>query len=131
MDQQSYAIRLGEHGGPATLRPQPVDVPAPGPGQLRLRNLAIVLQQNRTTDSVPGKKLPVLLRIAGGEDEQLWRWASRPAVELGFKPGGVVRYRRRGLRTFLRLRQRDASSGRQDAALYGRQGCLPLLTPAG
>lgn len=35
------AIMLREHGGPDTLEPAAVDVPAPGPGEIRIRQTAI------------------------------------------------------------------------------------------
>lgn len=35
------AIMLREHGGPEVLRAEPVEVPAPGPGEIRLRQTAV------------------------------------------------------------------------------------------
>ena len=38
-----HAIRIHEHGGPEVLRWEPVEVPAPGPGELRIRHTAVGL----------------------------------------------------------------------------------------
>lgn len=38
-----HAIRIHEHGGPEVLRWEPVEVPAPGPGELRVRHTAVGL----------------------------------------------------------------------------------------
>jgi hypothetical protein len=43
-----------------------------------------------------------------------------PAVEPGFQPGG------KGVAKLSAAKTSSAKSGRQDAALYGRQGCPPL-----
>src|SRR5690606_20509770 len=36
-----HAIMLREHGGPEVLRAEPIELPAPGPGEIRLRQTAI------------------------------------------------------------------------------------------
>jgi prepilin-type processing-associated H-X9-DG protein len=47
-------------------------------------------------------------------------------VEPGFQPGGTSMASQSVPEEFERVSMRDAIYGRQDAALYGRQGCLPL-----
>src|SRR5690625_1693615 len=39
----SQAIRVHEHGGPEALRWEAVEVPAPGPGEVRIRHTAVGL----------------------------------------------------------------------------------------
>lgn len=60
--------------------------------------------------------------------ETLWRQASLPAVEPGFQPGGRNRPQNpaRG-KTPGVSRHPPSFPGGRDAALHGRQGCLPPL----
>jgi tetratricopeptide (TPR) repeat protein len=53
-----------------------------------------------------------------------------PAVELGFQPGGKNDGKWKGLKNSDASKTCDASSGRQDAALYVRQGCPTLQATA-
>jgi hypothetical protein len=49
-----------------------------------------------------------------------------PAVELGFQPGGKNFHLSKPQEMFVSLQQLRVSSGRRDAALYGRRDALPL-----
>jgi NADPH2:quinone reductase len=37
------AFRFHQHGGPEMLRFEDVDVPPPGPGEVRIRNVAVAV----------------------------------------------------------------------------------------
>ena len=69
------------------------------------------------------------------ESGEMWRQASLPAVALGFQPGGknVEQQRNEGtkkklpnLAAWLLKNGWGVFSGRLEAALYVRQGCLTL-----
>ncbi len=67
----THAIRLHEYGGPEALRWDPVDVPAPGPGQVRLRQRAVGLNyidvyQRSGLYTLPA--LPAVLGLEGAGD---------------------------------------------------------------
>ncbi len=56
--------------------------------------------------------------------------ASLADVEPGFQPGGKKLTNKYASVNFKRLPSADVLSGRQDATLYGRQGCPPLQLQA-
>jgi NADPH:quinone reductase len=63
----SHAIRLHDYGGPDALRWEAVDVPEPGPGQVRLRQRAAGLNYIDTYQRSGLYKLPALPAIIGLE----------------------------------------------------------------
>jgi NADPH2:quinone reductase len=84
-----HAIRIHENGGPETMRWEPVDVPAPGPGELRIRHTAVGLNYIDTyiRGGLYKSQLPLVLgQEAAGEVV-----AVGPDV-TGFKPGDRVGY---------------------------------------
>ncbi len=62
-----HAIRIHEHGGPEALRYEAVDVGAPGPGEVRLRQKAIGVNYIDTYQRSGLYKLPSLPAIIGLE----------------------------------------------------------------
>ena len=66
----THAVRIHEHGGPEMLRFEPVDVPDPGPGEVRIRQTAIGLNfidVYHRTGLYPIPSLPAVLgREAAG-----------------------------------------------------------------
>jgi NADPH:quinone reductase len=54
-----HAIRVYEHGGPEVLRYEAVDVPAPGPGEVRVRHSAIGVNLRDTYDRTGLYPLPL------------------------------------------------------------------------
>jgi NADPH2:quinone reductase len=84
-----HAIRIHENGGPETMRWEPVDVPAPGPGEVRIRHTAVGLNYIDTyiRGGLYKSQLPLVLgQEAAGEIV-----AVGPDV-TGFKPGDRVGY---------------------------------------
>ncbi|MBW8728228.1 MAG: quinone oxidoreductase [Inquilinus limosus] len=84
-----HAIRIHENGGPETMRWEPVDVPAPGPGEVRIRHTAVGLNYIDTyiRGGLYKSQLPLVLgQEAAGEVV-----AIGPDV-TGFKPGDRVGY---------------------------------------
>lgn len=90
MADDSSAIVLREHGGPETLRAEPVDIPAPGTGEVLLRQTAIGvnfhdvyvrsgLYKTLTLPGVPGIEAAGVVEAAG------------PGVN-GLRPGDRVAY---------------------------------------
>jgi len=86
----SHAIRIHEHGGPDVLRWEEVDVPPPGPGEVRIRQTAVGLNFIDTyhrTGLYPVPDLPAVLgREAAGVVEEIG-----PGVE-GLAQGDRVAY---------------------------------------
>ncbi len=87
------AIRIHENGGPDVLRWEPIDLPAPGPGEVRLRHTAIALNFSDINvrrggfykDEPP--EFPIILgNEAAGEVLALGAGVS------GFAPGDRVGY---------------------------------------
>src|SRR5690625_819925 len=85
-----HAIRIHEHGGPEVLRWEAVDVPAPGPGELRVRHTAVGLNfidvyfrtglyQPPSLPFTPGSEAAGVVEEVGAGVE-------------GFKPGDRVAY---------------------------------------
>lgn len=62
-----HAIRIHECGGPEQLRWEEVDVPAPGPGELRLRQHAVGLNYIDTYHRTGLYPLPALPAVLGTE----------------------------------------------------------------
>lgn len=85
----SRAFFVHEHGGPEQLKLEQVDVPAPGPGQLKIRNKAIGLNFVDVYQRTGLYKTPVPF-VAGNEGagEVI---AIGPDV-VGFKPGDRIAY---------------------------------------
>src|SRR5688572_24485333 len=84
-----HAIRIHENGGPEVMRWEPVDVPAPGPGEVRIRHTAVGLNYIDTyiRGGLYKSQLPLVLgQEAAGEVV-----AVGPDV-TGFKPGDRVGY---------------------------------------
>jgi len=79
-----HAIRLQAHGGPDVLRFEPVEVPAPGPGEVRIRQRAI------------GLNFIDIYQRSG-----LYKLASLPAV-LGMEGAGEVIATGEGVTAFKR-----------------------------
>src|SRR5688572_30511516 len=82
-------IRIHSHGGPEEMRFESVDLPPPGPGQVRLRQTAIGLNfidVYKRTGLYPGQTPLVLGEEAAGVVE-----AVGEGVE-GLKPGDRVVY---------------------------------------
>ena len=85
----SYAIRIHEHGGPETLRWEEVEVGAPGPGEVRVRNTAIGLNYIDTYHRSGLYPMPLPLTL-GSEGAGVID-AVGPKVK-GFKKGDRVAY---------------------------------------
>src|SRR5690606_29316992 len=85
-----HAIRVHEHGGPEVLRWEAVEVPAPGPGEVRIRHTAVGLNfidVYYRTGLYPAPSLPFVPGAEGaGVVEE-----TGPGV-TDFKPGDRVAY---------------------------------------
>lgn len=84
-----HAIRIYEHGGPEKLRWEEVDVGAPGPGQVRVRNTAIGLNFIDTYHRSGLYPMPLPMTL-GGEGAGVVE-AVGPRVKQ-FKAGDRVAY---------------------------------------
>lgn len=85
-----YAIRYHETGGPDVLKWEQVDVPAPGPGEVRIRNTAIGVNMKEIGERSGDYPCPPLPAIPGIE-------AAAVVVAVGagvsaFKTGDRVAY---------------------------------------
>ena len=85
----SYAIRIPEHGGPETLRWEEVQVGAPGPGEVRVRNTAVGLNYIDTYHR--SGLYPMALPLTLGSEGAGVIDAVGPKVK-GFKKGDRVAY---------------------------------------
>ena len=85
----SYAIRIHEHGGPETLRWEEVQVGAPGPGEVRVRNTAVGLNYIDTYHR--SGLYPMALPLTLGSEGAGVIDAVGPKVK-GFKKGDRVAY---------------------------------------
>jgi NADPH2:quinone reductase len=84
-----HAIRIHETGGPDVLRWEAVEVPAPGPGELRIRHTAIGL--NYIDTYIRSGLYKAQLPLALGQEAAGEVVAVGPGV-TGFKPGDRVGY---------------------------------------
>lgn len=84
-----HAIRIHENGGPEVMRWEPVDVPAPGPGEIRIRHTAIGL--NYIDTYIRGGLYKAQLPLVLGQEAAGEIVAIGPDV-TGFKPGDRVAY---------------------------------------
>ncbi|HUP95236.1 MAG TPA: quinone oxidoreductase [Burkholderiales bacterium] len=85
----SYAIRIHEHGGPETLHWEEVQVGAPGPGEVRVRNTAVGLNYIDTYHR--SGLYPMALPLTLGSEGAGVIDAVGPKVK-GFKKGDRVAY---------------------------------------
>ena len=83
MHRMTHAVRIHSYGGPEVLRWEPVDVPEPGKGQVRVRHTAIGLNFIDTyerTGLYPIQLPAVLGREAAGVVEAVGPGVSQPKV---------------------------------------------------
>ena len=84
-----HAIRIHENGGPETMRWETVDVPAPGPGEIRIRHTAVGL--NYIDTYIRGGLYKAQLPLVLGQEAAGEVVAVGPDV-TGLKPGDRVAY---------------------------------------
>lgn len=84
------AVRVHQYGGPEVLKYEEVDLPAPGPGELRVRQSAIGVNYIDTYFRTGHYKAPALPFIAG--NEAAGEIVSVGPGVTGFKPGERVAY---------------------------------------
>src|SRR4051794_25217625 len=87
-ETMSLAIRIDAFGGPEVLQPADIAVPAPGPGELRVRNRAIGVNYVDVYHRTGLYPLPGLPAVPGVESVGIVE-AVGPDV-AGFKPGDRV-----------------------------------------
>lgn len=93
-----HAIRVHEHGGPEVLRWEAVEVPAPGPGEVRIRHTAVGLNfidVYYRTGLYPAPSLPF---VPGAEGAGVVEETGPGVTE--FKPGDRVAYAGTGLGSY-------------------------------
>ena len=93
-----HAIRVHEHGGPEVLRWEAVEVPAPGPGEVRIRHTAVGLNfidVYYRTGLYPAPSLPF---VPGAEGVGVVEETGPGVTE--FKPGDRVAYAGTGLGSY-------------------------------
>lgn len=97
-----HAIRVHEHGGPEVLRWEAVEVPAPGPGEVRIRHTAVGLNfidVYYRTGLYPAPSLPF---VPGAEGAGVVEETGPDVTE--FKPGDRVAYAGTGLGSYAEAR---------------------------
>lgn len=97
-----HAIRVHEHGGPEVLRWEAVEVPAPGPGEVRIRHTAVGLNfidVYYRTGLYPAPSLPF---VPGAEGAGVVEETGPGVTE--FKPGDRVAYAGTGLGSYAEAR---------------------------
>lgn len=97
-----HAIRVHEHGGPEVLRWEAVEVPSPGPGEVRIRHTAVGLNfidVYYRTGLYPAPSLPF---VPGAEGAGVVEETGPGVTE--FKPGDRVAYAGTGLGSYAEAR---------------------------